>query len=397
VWARGYWIGDTDKTLIEHMDGTSWQIISSPNAPPPYYGSDLFGVDGVAPGDVWAVGSAYGPGDPAPAIIEHWDGTEWELAAPVPTGRVANVLYGVKAFASDDVWAVGVAADNLGLDNAVPLIEHWDGMHWTVAPGPPGAPIDDRYLVAIDGRTSEDVWAVGKSRFSPFEGFAWHWDGRVWAAAPSPALLGETNLEDVSVDPTGGVWAPPAGGEVFRMCPNPVADSGFEADRITAAQGETIAWLMPTENAGDHSVTDASGVYGGMLDSGLRGPGASFVFTFNAAGSYTIEDQATGNKSAVNIPVEASPKRGTISTQFTVQWSVAPADPGFVFDIQIRGPNPEGRWVGWRQGATLPDGVFSPSTEGAFRFRARLRNVANGRSSGWSPPARVCVEPTTVC
>src|ERR1051326_3882296 len=116
VWTVGYWTPDTDKTLIEHWDGTSWQIIPSPNAPPPYYGSDLYAVDGVATDDVWAVGSAYGPGDPSPSIIEHWDGTEWTLIPPVTTGRVANLLYGVKAFAPNDVWAVGAAADNFGID-----------------------------------------------------------------------------------------------------------------------------------------------------------------------------------------------------------------------------------------------------------------------------------------
>jgi hypothetical protein len=166
---------------------------------------------------------------------------------------------------------------------------------------------------------------------------------------------------------------------------------------VARAVGDTVAWLMPTENTDDHSVTDAIGVFGGLLDSGLRAPGGSFVFTFGAAGSYSIVDDATGSKTAVDIPTQTDPKRGTISTQFTVRWSSARADPGFVFDIQIRGPNPEDPWIGWKQGATVGEDMFSPSAVGAFRFRARLRNLTNGRVSQWSPAARVCVEPTAIC
>src|SRR5213078_4321877 len=118
----------SSQPLYEHWDGESWQVL--PEAPgTEQSGGIMFGVEAVSSDDVWAVGYKGGEGgfdfDP---LIEHWDGTAWSVIPddPPPPGG-ANILHGVSATASDDVWAVGVRANG-----HPPLIEHWDGTAWTL-------------------------------------------------------------------------------------------------------------------------------------------------------------------------------------------------------------------------------------------------------------------------
>src|SRR4051794_21768822 len=88
VWAVGFTLQPPDEdapilTLIEHWDGKSWQIIESPS-PQPTGNNDLFSVAAVNANDVWAVGfSGATPGARGFAngqtLIEHWDGTGWQV------------------------------------------------------------------------------------------------------------------------------------------------------------------------------------------------------------------------------------------------------------------------------------------------------------------------------
>ncbi|MGH2554614.1 MAG: carboxypeptidase-like regulatory domain-containing protein, partial [Actinomycetota bacterium] len=84
--------------------------------------------------------------DVAP-LIEHWDGRQWSLIDIVP----AQTLYGVKAIAPNDAWAVGT-------DGARQIIIHWDGISWSQVPTP--SPGGGRLLeVAASGPA--DLWAAG--------------------------------------------------------------------------------------------------------------------------------------------------------------------------------------------------------------------------------------------
>src|SRR5439155_12729534 len=71
-------------------------------------------------------------------------------------GTSGNHLDGVAANGPDDVWAVGQRnGDAAGTD--LPLVEHWDGRHWTVAPVPvPGGGAALLDGVAVRGN---QVWA----------------------------------------------------------------------------------------------------------------------------------------------------------------------------------------------------------------------------------------------
>ena len=72
VWAVGYQgVGLAINTLIEHWDGTSWSIVSSPA----FTGvGPIYGISADASNDVWAVGGNKSL---------HFDGTSWSLVAGV--------------------------------------------------------------------------------------------------------------------------------------------------------------------------------------------------------------------------------------------------------------------------------------------------------------------------
>jgi hypothetical protein len=162
VWAVGYqeFLGGQFQPLIEHWDGTRWSLVSA--APPPF-GNDnvLYGVSAASSSDVWAVGY-YGPtSGPHNPLIEHWDGTAWHLVEP-PTMSGQNVLYSVSAASSTDVWTVGRHEPNLDFNR--PLALHWDGTAWTVTRTPSvGLYSDFKAVTAIQ---ATDVWAAG-SYFDP--------------------------------------------------------------------------------------------------------------------------------------------------------------------------------------------------------------------------------------
>ena len=121
-----------------------------------------------------------------------------------------------------------------------------------------------------------------------------------------------------------------------------------------------------------------------LYNSGVRQPGDSFVFTFVGAGSYAYRSSVNAQlRGTVEVPMTVTPASGNASTQFQVAWASGPPPPGFVYNVQIRRPGQQ--FVDWRASTTLSQDVFTPDTGiGQYRFRARLRNTANGRASGFS-------------
>jgi len=136
----------------------------------------------VADGDVWAVGTSFTQENTAPyyALIEHWDGVQWTIVA-APTPPVFSQLFGVSAVGTDDVWAVGANIPQSGFVPPQPLIEHWDGSQWTVVASP--NPNGWSWLNAVAAVAADDVCTVGQSRS---EAVFMHWDGNEWTVAPSP-------------------------------------------------------------------------------------------------------------------------------------------------------------------------------------------------------------------
>jgi hypothetical protein len=87
AWAAGGAVGpppsDTE-AAVALWNGTSWNAVSSPN-PNPQGTNSLQGIAAVSAKSIFAVGSA----------IEHWDGRSWSLLT-TPSG--VSGLDGVTAF-----------------------------------------------------------------------------------------------------------------------------------------------------------------------------------------------------------------------------------------------------------------------------------------------------------
>lgn len=102
------------------------------------------GLWGSSRSDLWAVGGFTPEGDTvARPVIYHFDGTRWRAVdVPDEPGR----LLGIWGSGPDQVWAVGQAG----------LLLHFDGGAWRAEEAG-----TDETLVAVAGRTSDDVYVAG--------------------------------------------------------------------------------------------------------------------------------------------------------------------------------------------------------------------------------------------
>ncbi|MDA3630136.1 hypothetical protein OU415_32235 [Saccharopolyspora sp. WRP15-2] len=171
-WAFGFNSDSSPNETSEvyRKDEQGWQQVPIEN----------FGrlVDGevLAPDDVWTVGV---PTKTKPGGMAHWDGQTWTRVDPAPGTSPDPVA--LKAFAADDVWAVGGAGRGTA--------QHWDGRAWTDVPVPDLAEHDYESwkLTDVEGVASNDLWAVGYSTWpNGSRTIALHWDGRAWTEVPVP-------------------------------------------------------------------------------------------------------------------------------------------------------------------------------------------------------------------
>ena len=96
--------GSGARTLIESWDGTHWSVVPSPN--PGAAGSirDLSGVSCVSAAVCTATGSSVG--NQALTLIESWNGTRWRVV-PSPSRGNASYLTGVSCASASACTATG--------------------------------------------------------------------------------------------------------------------------------------------------------------------------------------------------------------------------------------------------------------------------------------------------
>jgi hypothetical protein len=190
--------------LVEHWDGVSWSVASTPNVSGIPYDVSASGAD-----DVWVVGDRFQ--DP---IADHWDGTSWTetaLAVPdvTPPYQVTLMIpYAVTAISPDDAWAIGIydAQDGQGGYQRGILAEHWDGTAWSVVPAPHQA--NWSYPFDISATGPDDVWAVGLTDVGHSLPFTAHWDGTAWTTTTQAFDDGDDRaLTGVTAIAPNDVWA----------------------------------------------------------------------------------------------------------------------------------------------------------------------------------------------
>src|SRR5258706_13559452 len=135
IWAAGYTTDGTKQTLIEHWDGTQWSLIPSPN--PGQLLSYLYGLTTISSSDVWAVGSFFSSSgtNRGQTLIEHWNGTTWSVVSSPSPGGDNNVLQAVTSLSATHIWAVRRLVKTRESPIQT-LIEHWDGATWSIVPSP---------------------------------------------------------------------------------------------------------------------------------------------------------------------------------------------------------------------------------------------------------------------
>lgn len=207
IWAVGYVQvnnSSLNQTLTEHWDGNSWSVVSSPNVS----GADngLVSVSAIATNDVWAVGATSNPqGNPVMTLIEHWNGTSWSIINSPQPSNYENLLVGVTAISPSDAWAVGWYHPNSNSGNYT-LTEHWDGAQWSIVSSP-NPTKNGSQLYAVTAVSTNDVWAVGGHARGTL---TMQWNGTAWSIVSSPnpkKLTGTPWLNSVSALPNNqGIW-----------------------------------------------------------------------------------------------------------------------------------------------------------------------------------------------
>jgi hypothetical protein len=215
VWAVGKaaFADFSTHTLIEHFDGTNWQLVDGSTAS----GSALNGISALGPTDIWAVGAGAGA-----TLAMHYNGTAW-TTVPTPNANVLNKLNAVTAVAPNNVWAVGssIKSTTDGVSQYRTLIEHYNGSRWSVVSSPNVGTASNE-LTGVAAHSATNVWAVGyridASGAIPLAKTLWmHWNGTTWTVVPSPNAGTSDNLLAGAIAPAGtsDVWAWGAAGDAL--------------------------------------------------------------------------------------------------------------------------------------------------------------------------------------
>src|SRR5581483_11548447 len=211
VWAVGSFRDQETSqfvTLAEHWDGTSWSLTATPNRNWGY--NELNGVAASSADDVWAVGydnaGNYGT---ERTLVEHWDGAAWSVVASPNIGTNASILYDAASVAADDVWAVGVG-NSASAGSGKPLIARWNGTRWKLVRNPATGQ-GGSWLAGLAVLSATNVWAVGGAGDSTL---VEHWNGTSWKIVPSPdGPSGPSALRSVAAASKNDVWAVGSSGD----------------------------------------------------------------------------------------------------------------------------------------------------------------------------------------
>ena len=200
-------------TLVEHFDGHAWSVVPTPNANET--GNVLTAISANSPSDIWAVGDQVAPNVPVNTLALHFDGTMWSVV-PTPSpvsgsGLDQNVLTSVRAVSADDVTAVGFTLDFIH-QQELTLVEHWDGAAWTVMESPNVSTESGAVntLLGVSG-SANNLYAVGfygnPATAGQPQTLVEHFDGVSWSVVASPTRDLAQHLNAVfSLPNSPNVW-----------------------------------------------------------------------------------------------------------------------------------------------------------------------------------------------
>ena len=187
---------ETNQTLVEHWDGTTWSIMQSPAPLGPSGWSSR--VSSRKHQKLLAVGTF----SSAPnghvvwrALVEYWDGATGRSFRAPNVSYAVTELSGVSCLGANNCYAVGnYYASIPSVYTIQTLVEHWNGTNWTVMPTPRHSSNQVHALNRVTCQTATSCFAVGVSDDAVL---VEHWNGTSWSVMDSPTLAGGS-LSDVA-------------------------------------------------------------------------------------------------------------------------------------------------------------------------------------------------------
>lgn len=156
-WAIGYYFNfSTYQTLIERWNGSSWAIVASLNGSTTQ-DNYLHSVTCTSTSNCWAIGY-YSNGSAFLTLIEHWDGTSWTIVTSPNPSSTSNALNGVTCASTSQCWAVGYYAAS---SSGQTLVEEWSGTSWVIVGSPNTSAMQNNSLSGLTCPSAAACWAVG--------------------------------------------------------------------------------------------------------------------------------------------------------------------------------------------------------------------------------------------
>jgi hypothetical protein len=213
--------------LTENWNGAAWSVVPSPT-PTGAVGAMLEGVSCTSVSNCWAAGFTTDENGAAlRSLTEQWNGSVWSIVSGVPTGQAYDQLNSISCISSADCWAVGTAGAVQQNPKFLPiypaaagdqgLIEHWDGINWSIVPSFTSAAPDGGYLSAVTCAAPSDCWAAGSttdSTGSSATTLMERWNGSTWSTVGNPDPPGSVadTFSAVTCLDEGSCWAVGASG-----------------------------------------------------------------------------------------------------------------------------------------------------------------------------------------
>ena len=168
------------KPIIERWSGRSLTTLSSPSTP----GAALSSISCPSASSCMVVGR-----DGLDTYSEHWSGRGWQVErTPSPSSSGNDILNAVSCPSTTNCWAAGLK--NGGTPVVAVLVEHWNGVSWSIvgAPAPAGSA-----LAGLSCASGANCWAVGERNASagPPALLAEHWNGATWSMVGVPGASGD--------------------------------------------------------------------------------------------------------------------------------------------------------------------------------------------------------------
>jgi uncharacterized repeat protein (TIGR01451 family) len=201
-------------------------------------------------------------------------------------------------------------------------------------------------------------------------------------AVQAGTIKDTAKVSSATADPSAGNNSSAAATSAFVA----VIDFAFSPQDAPTKVGAKVPWHF--NGSFPHTVTDNSGL--GLFDSGTKMRGATFAFSFKAAGTYAYICTIHLFSGTIQIPPTVTPTRGPQGSPFTVRWASVAPPSGDVFDVQVMVPG--GSFADWKTGQTAISGTYTPSAgPGTYSFRARVRNASTQKATGYSPAVAIAV------